>query len=277
MEALKEKVKPYLMIKTKEEISDQLPSLLINKIYCDMPDSIAEMSAKIFEEIEVIDKQVKSIENKLNNDIKAMEGHKLLNQLKSASMDLQTISRELIDDPRLLQLSTSKRAMQFYVNETSSKLIQCLELVDSILDSGEKVCIFTKFERMQQILEEEINKQFKSIKIAKINGSLSSQQRYIEAYDKFREQEEYKILLGTDAMAEGINLNRCRYLIEYDLADSHSTQTQRHGRLERADSIHETVIVYQLIMNDSFDTIIQEKVVSKKERYKDLKCEESAE
>lgn len=63
-----------------------------------------------------------------------------------------------------------------------------------------------------------------------------------------------------------INLSKCKYLIEYDLASSYAIQTQRHGRLERADSIHSTVYVYQLIMEDSWDTI-QEKIVSKKESY----------
>lgn len=62
------------------------------------------------------------------------------------------------------------------------------------------------------------------------------------------------------------NLSRCKYLIEYDLANSHAIQTQRHGRLERADSIHSTVYAYQLIVEDSWDTV-QELIVKKKEGY----------
>lgn len=62
------------------------------------------------------------------------------------------------------------------------------------------------------------------------------------------------------------NLSACKYLIEYDLANSYAIQTQRHGRLERADSIHSTVYVYQLIMEDSWDEIAL-KIIDKKESY----------
>lgn len=63
-----------------------------------------------------------------------------------------------------------------------------------------------------------------------------------------------------------INLSKCKYLIEYDIANSYAIQTQRWGRLERADSIHDNVFVYQLIVEESWDQI-QCKVVSKKQGY----------
>ena len=49
-------------------------------------------------------------------------------------------------------------------------------------------------------------------------------------------------------------------------AVSYALQTQRHGRLERADSIHETVFVYQLIMDNSWD-IVGQKIIEKKEKF----------
>lgn len=65
-----------------------------------------------------------------------------------------------------------------------------------------------------------------------------------------------------------VNLSQCKYLIEYDLANSYAIQTQRWGRLERADSIHNTVFVYQLIMKDSWDEVAA-KIIEKKEGYDD--------
>ena len=61
-----------------------------------------------------------------------------------------------------------------------------------------------------------------------------------------------------------LNLSECKYLIEYDLATSYAIQTQRQGRLERADSIHKNVVVYQLIANESWDEIAL-KIIQKKE------------
>lgn len=265
-EELAKKIAPFMLVKSKNDIADQLPQILINKIYCTMTPLMEEVNSSIMLEMEDIENKVKAIEGKLTEEEKA--NNEQLNKLKSLCMSLQIYAQELVDSPRLLKMSDSNMAKKYYIDEESTKLGQCIELVGTILSSGEKVCIFTKYERMQQILEEELNKKLKKVKIAKINGSLTAEQRYVEAYDKFRDNDEYKILLGTDAMSEGINLSKCMYLIEYELADSHSTQTQRHGRLERADSIHKNVIIYQLIMTNSWDEV-KEKIVSKKGKYHD--------
>lgn len=63
-----------------------------------------------------------------------------------------------------------------------------------------------------------------------------------------------------------INLSKCKYVIEMEPAESYAIQTQRQGRVERADSVHDTVFVYQIICNDSWDEIAT-RIVAKKERY----------
>lgn len=63
-----------------------------------------------------------------------------------------------------------------------------------------------------------------------------------------------------------MNCQSAKYLIELEPADSYLIQTQRHGRIERASSNHDTVFVYQLIATDSYDEIAL-KIVNKKEGY----------
>lgn len=63
-----------------------------------------------------------------------------------------------------------------------------------------------------------------------------------------------------------INCYSAKYLIEMDIADSYLIQTQRHGRIERASSNHDSVFVYQLVAIGSYDEIAL-KVVDKKEKY----------
>ncbi len=55
-------------------------------------------------------------------------------------------------------------------------------------------------------------------------------------------------------------------MIEMEPAVSYAIQTQRHGRLERADSVHDTVFVTQLITEGSWDEIMM-KSIAKKEKY----------
>nr|DAV25101.1 MAG TPA: Chromatin remodeling complex ATPase [Caudoviricetes sp.] len=261
---LREMIAPYMLVKSKEDIGDQLPSIVVTPRYINMSSKIADMNDTIMFELDEESKRAESLEQKLKPH--ELEFNEDFLACKAKIMALQTFAQEIVDSPRLLIDSDSEMAKRYYVDEESPKLNVCMELVDEIISSGEKVCIFTKYERMQTILEKEINKNFKGIKIAKINGTLDATDRYVEAYDKFRDNDEYKVLLGTDAMAEGVNLSKCKYLIEYDLANSHAIQTQRHGRLERADSIHSTVYAYQLIMENSWDTI-QQRIVEKKENY----------
>lgn len=63
-----------------------------------------------------------------------------------------------------------------------------------------------------------------------------------------------------------LNMGHCKYLIEYEPAISYAVQTQRHGRLERADSLFKDVTVYQLVAKNSWDEI-QRKIIEKKEGF----------
>lgn len=263
---LQKKIAPFVIVKDKSEISDQLPVTLAMQRYCDLYPAQQEASDNILEELSELKEKEFALrcackteaEVKSNPDIQKLEGQ---------IMALQTFAQEIADSPELLNKTSSEMAKKYAIKDTkSSKLELMAELVEEIINSGEKVCIFTKFERMHDILAERISKIDKKIKIARVNGTMDDKVRYSEIYDKFRDNDEYKILLGTDAMAEGANLSKCQYLIEYDLAESYAIQTQRWGRLERADSIHQTVYIYQLICNDSWDEI-QAKIVNKKEGY----------
>ena len=227
---------------------------------------------EIMAELDDLNKKDFQIRNRCKSEQEAVLNTEL-QQISGKIMALQTFAQEISDSPILLLQSESDYSKQHAEGldmNVNPKLDVCISLIEEIISSGEKVCIFSKFERMQNILTEAINKNFnakkKNFGICYINGTLSSEQRYIEAYDKFRDDDFYKILICSDAGAEGLNLSKCKYMIEYDLADSYAIQTQRHGRLERADSIHSSVFIYQLVANESWDTIAQ-KIINKKQGF----------
>lgn len=269
MDELRNKIKNNIFVKTKKEISDQLPKLKSIPIYFDLTEEQLNKNIKIMNDLEELKLQDFFIRKKCTSE-KEVKMNIELQTIHGKIMALQTFAQELTDSPLLLSNSDSEYSKSYSSDLDKSKnpkLDICLEIIEQIIDSGEKVCIFSKFERMQSILTEAIIKQFKNkIKIAYINGSMPDKDRYKEAYNKFRDNDSYNILLCSDAGAEGLNLSNCKYLIEYDLATSFAIQTQRQGRLERADSVHNNVFVYQLIANDSWD-ILQEKIIKKKEGY----------
>ncbi|GAF71804.1 unnamed protein product, partial [marine sediment metagenome] len=55
------------------------------------------------------------------------------------------------------------------------------------------------------------------------------------------DQDLYDILISTDVLAEGMNLQQCRNIINYDLPWNPMRLIQRHGRIDRIGSPHKHV------------------------------------
>ena len=265
-EHLKSQIAPYIFMKTEEEISDQLPELIVTPIYCTMSNKTKKINDEIMKDLKIAQDAVKAIEEKITNP-RLLETNAEYRQWTAKVMAYQTFAQELADDPRLLGMSESNMANQYNIDGLDSpKLAVLEELITNILDADETVCIFTKYERMQRLLINELQARFKDIKIAHINGSMSPEERYEQAYTLFQDDPEYKILIVTEAGNAGISLSKCKNLIEYDLADSYANQIQRHGRVKRADSVSRVSNIYQIILDESYDNIAQ-RIINKKKNY----------
>lgn len=280
-EDLNKTISPYMIIKTKEEVAKQLPSLVVSQRYCTFEPKQQEVNDRLMKELDDLHEQEKQYLGAFVGNPAMIERAKRENpeigKLEAGIVMRQTFAQELADSELLLQSSESEAAKNY---TTKVKRDNKLELLMDILeenweeDPQKKICIFSKYRRMQDIItariEELGNKKtsiFYGTQIAYVNGSLSPEQRYVEVYQKFQgENSTARLLLCSDAGAEGLNLSECPLLIEYDLAESYAIQTQRHGRIERADSKARHVQVIQLITENSWDEI-QYKIVSKKEAY----------
>ncbi len=266
IEHLKTQINPYIFMKTEDDISDQLPELIVTPIYCTMPNKTRKINNEIMADLKIAQDAVKAIEDKINNP-RLLETNAEYKQWTAKVMAYQTFAQELADDPRLLSMSESNMANTYNVDGLDSPKLEVLEeLVSNIIDAEETVCIFTKYERMQRLLINELQNKFKDIKIAYINGSMSPEERYEQAYTLFQDDPDYKILIVTEAGNAGISLSKCKNLIEYDLADSYANQIQRHGRVKRADSISRVSNIYQIILDESYDNIAQ-RIINKKKNY----------
>jgi SNF2 family DNA or RNA helicase len=263
---LKTQINPYIFMKTEDEISDQLPELIVTPIYCTMPNKTRKINDAIMADLKIAQDAVGRIEKEITNP-RLLEKNPEYLQWTAKVMAYQTFAQELADDPRLLSMSESNMANQYNIDGLNSPKLEVLEeLISNILDADETVCIFTKYERMQRLLINELQSKFKDIKIAYINGSMTPEERYEQAYTNFQDDPEYKILIMTEAGNAGISLSKCKNLIEYDLADSYANQIQRHGRVKRADSISRVSNVYQIILDESYDNIAQ-RIIAKKQNY----------
>ena len=262
VEEMIDKVKPYIFKKDESDIAGQLPELYVMEpTICTMTQNMREINDIINSNID----ELNSVLNKLDRQgVEETDERwiKAQNNLQA----YQTYAQELADDIRLLQTdSTFTKDFDIY-DTTNPKLEALINIIEPIIESDNKVCIFTRYERMQHIIVETIKNTF-NVKCAYVNGSMSSEEKYEIAARQF-DTGDVNVLVATDAIKEGISLSHCKYLVEYEPANSYADQTQRRGRVKRANSISRISYIYQLITDETWD-IIALKSINKKKGYAD--------
>jgi superfamily II DNA or RNA helicase len=99
-------------------------------------------------------------------------------------------------------------------------------------------------------------------KIGIINGD--SGQRNQETIERFRANPpEYRIIVSTEAGAEGVNLQAANVLVNFDLPWNPMVVEQRIGRIQRLASEYANVVVYNITLRGTFEEYIVGRLVEK--------------
>ncbi len=117
----------------------------------------------------------------------------------------------------------------------------------------EKMIIFTQYLETLYFLQEELGAYYPPEKIVTVKGGPLEDK--IASCEAFWEPDGAQFLLSTSAGGEGINLQVCRILFNYDLPWNPMAVEQRIGRIHRYGQT-DTVQVYNLIAEET----IEEKV-----------------
>ena len=168
-------------------------------------------------------------------------------------------------------LQVHKLAVADEVNEVSQllKLAQEVEqtqndakaeaLIDQLYtlqteesDPELKILIFTEFVPTQQMLMTFL--QERGFSIVTLNGSMSMEERK-KAQDDFA--EDARILISTDAGGEGLNLQFCHVVINYDIPWNPMRLEQRIGRVDRIGQAH-TVRAINFVFEESVEYRVRE-------------------
>ena len=141
----------------------------------------------------------------------------------------------------------------------NSKMIRLLDLVNSIIDCGEKVVIFSNWVESLRTVYKFLAKDHK---VCCYTGTMKSDVR--EAQKKqFIEDPECKIMIGTvGALGTSHTLTVARNVIFYDLPWNQATVEQAEDRCHRTGTT-ETVNIYYLITKDSVDEKVYNLIMQK--------------
>ncbi len=69
-------------------------------------------------------------------------------------------------------------------------------------------------------------------------------------------EDRYDLLITTDVLAEGMNLQQCRNILNYDLPWNPMRLVQRHGRIDRIGSPHPRVFLRTVFPADRLDQLL---------------------
>jgi superfamily II DNA or RNA helicase len=124
------------------------------------------------------------------------------------------------------------------------KLEHVIKIVDQKTQSGEKILVFTQSQRTAEYLEIEFSKRIIGRNVARIDSRVANNRASIlNAFcPKYNDPPEYwsksipkeiHILISTDVLAEGVNLQEAHGVLNYDIHWNPVRLIQRIGRVDR--------------------------------------------
>ena len=158
--------------------------------------------------------------------------------------DVQKIIEDTYEDlDQLISFITKLRPIQPKDDSKLQKLIQLIQ-TDAASETG-KIIIFSEFKTTARYLERELKLALPHLKIAEVDSNTSEDRtlivkKFSPYYNKTSPDEllemgheEIDILVSTDVLSEGLNLQDATRLINYDIHWNPVRLMQRIGRIDR--------------------------------------------
>lgn len=227
---LKRLVTPFILRRLKKDVLKELPPKTETVLYTKLE---GEQEKLYLANLALVKKEITEKINLMG-----------LNQSRIMILSMLTRLRQICCDPRL-----------YYDNYKgeSAKLDMCLELLETTIQSGHKVLLFSQFTSMLAIIREELEK--RKISYYLLQGSTPKEER-LWMVEKFNNDDTKVFLISLKAGGTGLNLTSADVVIHYDPWWNLSAENQATDRTHRIGQT-ETVQVYKLIAKDT----IEEKIL----------------
>ena len=185
----------------------------------------------------------------LMDDIFDMDGQELLDEL------LKTHMAALTNESRHVQtlLDAARQCERSGPDAKAEALIEWIyQLQADERETDLKVLIFTEFVPTQKMLQEFL--EARGISVVTLNGSMDMDERK-RAQTTFR--GDARVLISTDAGGEGLNLQFCHVVVNFDIPWNPMRLEQRIGRVDRIGQ-SKTVRALNLVFEDSVEFRVRE-------------------
>lgn len=185
-------------------------------------------------------------------------------EVENKSMGLTTarnkeeLKEEIREVERLAELAKNveTEGQERKLNE----LRRCIDIEEIRNKQDEKLLIFTEHKDTLDYLMEKVQQW--GFSVTHIDGSMGMDERE-QAEDDF--ENKCQIMIATEAAGEGINLQFCKLMVNYDIPWNPTRLEQRMGRIHRYGQKYE-VHIYNLIAIDTREGQVLKTILEKLEQ-----------
>lgn len=218
LDLLKHEIEEYSLRRTKQEVLKDLPKKNIIKEYV----SLSDEHLKFY--------------NKIKNGV------------KDECLKIELNRNNILALTTRLRQATSCPSILTTENIDSSKIERCVDLVEQIVQGGDKVVIFSTFKEPVYRLKE-LLKEFNPL----IGTGDLKDEEVSSNIDKFQKEDSYKVFIGTTSKCgTGITLTVASYMIFIDTPFTSSSYVQAQDRIYRIGTT-KPVFIYNLICENTID------------------------
>ena len=240
VEALRDRVRPYILRRTKDAVARELPA----KTQLVRAVGLSGAQRELYESIRVA----------AHADVRNHIRSRGLAGSTIAILDALLKLRQVCCDPRLVACDAAREVTG------SAKLDVLLELVDQQLGDGRRLLVFSQFARMLGLISEGLLA--RGVGHVTLTGSTPDRQKPIDAFQTGRADV---FLISLKAGGAGLNLVGADTVIHYDPWWNPAAQAQATDRAHRIGQT-KPVFVHDLIIAGS----VEERMLSLQRHKRDL-------
>ena len=238
--ALAARIKPFFLRRTKEQVAQDLPE----KTEIVQHIELRGAQRDLYETIRI------AMHKRVSDEV-ARRG---LARSRIVLLDALLKLRQVCCDPRLLKMAAAQEVRE------SQKLDTLLEMLESLIEDGRRILLFSQFTSMLDLIKPELAK--REIAFVELRGETRDRETPVA---RFQAGEVPLFLISLKAGGTGLNLTTADTVIHYDPWWNPAVERQATDRAHRiGQSRH--VFVYKLIVEGT----VEERILELQQRKGDL-------
>jgi SNF2 family DNA or RNA helicase len=160
--------------------------------------------------------------------------------------------RQICCHPRLLGLDASSKKKGDEKTDESAKVAALIELLEPLMEEGQKVLVFSQFVEMLAIIEAEM--QERGWTTFKLTGQTEERGALVDTFQSHAGSAVF--LISLKAGGFGLNLTAASYVVLFDPWWNPAVEAQAIDRTHRIGQTQK-VIAYRLLIKDSVEEKIR--------------------